>query len=183
MRRIRETSGNSGRKRGSGSQHRCINFHKLFVKVGCIGRGGRPPCVMITMTFQGERSPKGIAPVNTCSVRNRNKPKFSHSVLLATHLDHDHRERENVGFLAIISSLHPHLRRDPPHGEAILNRSAPYGVQVFGDLGEAKVRNQYVTGIFHEDVDLVGCQCGMKQDAEQLRTPFRSPCITLREWR
>ena len=65
-----------------------------------------------------------------------------------THLDHDHRERVNVSFLAIIS-LYPHLWRDPQI------RRAPRGIQDFGDLGEAKVRDQYVTGIFHKDVGLV----------------------------
>ena len=161
MRRICETSEISGRNLGLCSQHRCINFHKLSVKFTCVGRGGRSPCVMITMTFRDVRSLNGIAPVNTCLVRNHNQPKLSHYILSVTYLDHDHRKRENVGFLTIIP-LVPHLWRNPPHGEPVLTRGAPHGIQVFGDLGETKVRDQYVTGFFHKDIGLVGCQCGMR---------------------
>jgi hypothetical protein len=80
-----------------------------------------------------------------------------------THFDHDHREREYVRLLAVFP-LVPNFRCDPPRGPAILTRGTPSGVRVFGDLSEAKVRNAYMTRVFHEDVGLVGYERDVKQD-------------------
>ena len=66
LRRTCKASETSGRERGSGSQQRCINSHKLSVKVGCVGRGGRLPCVIANIAMTDEPLLKGIAPVNTC---------------------------------------------------------------------------------------------------------------------
>ena len=98
------------------------------------------------------------------------------------YLDHDHREGENIRLLAVFL-LDQHLWRRPLHGAAILIRSAPYGIWAPGDLRETKIRDVYVAGIFHKDIRLVGCQCAVKQDSRQLRTPLRSLCITLQECR
>ena len=103
-------------------------------------------------------------------------------VLSVAYLDHDHRERENIRFLAIFP-LVKNLWRGPSQGEAMLVRSAPYGIQVMSDLGEAEIRDAYMTGVFYKDVRLAGCQCSVKQDSERARTPLRSPCMTLQEWR
>ena len=150
------------------------------MKLGCVGRGGRSPRCIAIIAFTDERSSNGGAPVKTCA--SGSEPWLSHVILSVTHLNHNHRERENVRFIAIFP-LVPNLRRDPPHREAILNRSTPHRMRVFGDLRETKVRDAYVTRVFHKDVGLVRCKWDMKQDRKRLRTPFRSPCTTLREWR
>ena len=76
------------------------------------------------------------------------------------YLDHDHREGENVRFLAVIL-IDQYLWCGPPQGEAILVRSAPYGIRVSGDLNVAKARNACMA-VFYEDVGLVGCQHGVE---------------------
>ena len=74
-----------------------------------------------------------------------------------THLDHDHRKRENVHFL-VVFRLFPNLRRGPPHAEVILARNAPHGIQVPSDLSETKIGDAHMTGVFHQDVGLAGRQ-------------------------
>ena len=96
------------------------------------------------------------------------------------YLDHDRREGEYVSFLAVIL-FDQHLWRGPPQGEAILIRSAPYGIRVSGDPNVAKTRDGCMT-VFHEDVGLVGCQRGVTGSGRS-RTTLRSPWITLQEWR
>ena len=80
------------------------------------------------------------------------------------YLDHDHREGEDVRFLAIFP-LDQHLWRGPSHGQAVLARNTLYGVRVFGNLREAKIRDPYVARVFHKDVKLVGCRYGVKQES------------------
>ena len=83
--------------------------------------------------------------------------------MTATHFDHDHRERENIRFLAIFP-LVPDLRRGPLKVKVILKRDTPLVVQVPGDHREAKIRDARFTGIFDQDVSLVECQRDVKQD-------------------
>ena len=71
------------------------------------------------------------------------------------YLDHDHRERENVGRFGTFSSI-ADLWGRPSRAEAALIRSAPYRIQVSSDLGETEIRDAYLTGVFHKDVGLVG---------------------------
>ena len=80
-----------------------------------------------------------------------------------TYLDHDHRKGENVRFLAVFP-ITPNLGRGPLqlHTEAVLKRRVLHGIQVFGDLCKAEIRDPNVTGVLHQDVELVGCQCGMR---------------------
>ena len=51
-----------------------------------------------------------------------------------------------------------------------LIRDALYGIQVLGDCGEAKIRDDGVTGVVYENVWLAGCQCG----GERVRTSTHS---------
>jgi len=74
-----------------------------------------------------------------------------------THLDHDHREGENVCFLAIIP-LPQDLWRGPSRGVAVVTRGGPHGVQVLSDRGEAEIRNSRMTRAVHKDIWLAGCQ-------------------------
>ena len=115
-------------------------------------------------------------------IRRTVSHRFTLNKSSMTHLDHDHRKRENVCLLAVFI-LDQHLWRSPSHGAAILIRSAPYGIWAPGDLREAKIRDVCVAGVFYEDIRLVGYQCVVKQDSRRLRTPLRSLCITLQEWR
>jgi hypothetical protein len=74
------------------------------------------------------------------------------------YLDHDHREGENVRFLAVCP-LAQDLWCSPPCSVAMLTRGALYGVQVPSDRSEAKIRQARVTGIIHKDIWLGMCQC------------------------
>jgi len=78
-----------------------------------------------------------------------------------TCLDHDHRERENVRFLAIRPLLQD-LRRSPPRGVAVMTRRARYGIHILSDCSEAEIRDACMTGVVHKDVRLVECQHGIE---------------------
>lgn len=66
MRSASKTSEAFGRERGSWAQQRCINVHNFSVKAGCVGRGGRPPCMIANMAITNEPLPNGIVLVNAC---------------------------------------------------------------------------------------------------------------------
>jgi len=71
-----------------------------------------------------------------------------------TYLDHDHRERENVRFLAIFPPLQD-LWRSPSWGVAVTTRSARFRIQISSDRSEAKIRDACTTRVIHKDVGLV----------------------------
>jgi len=68
-----------------------------------------------------------------------------------TYLNHDHRERENVRFLAICPFIQE-FWRSPSHGVAVLSWGASDGIQVLSDFGKAEVRDAGFAGAVHEDV-------------------------------
>ena len=57
----------SGRKRGSWSQQRCVSDHRSPVKLGCVGRSGRCPCITENMAIADELSLNGTSPVKIYS--------------------------------------------------------------------------------------------------------------------
>jgi len=61
-----------------------------------------------------------------------------------TYLDHDHREREGVGLLAIIPPVQD-LWGSPPQGVVTLKQVSPHAVQVLNDRGDTEVRNARTT--------------------------------------
>ena len=65
-RRISNAFELSGRKRGSWSQQRCVSDHKSPVKLGCVGRSGRCPCIAESVAIADDLSPNGISPVKIC---------------------------------------------------------------------------------------------------------------------
>jgi len=71
-----------------------------------------------------------------------------------TRLNHDHREGEDVGFLAICSLVQD-LWRSPSRGMTILTLEAPYGIQAQSDLCEAEVGDACMTRVIHKDIRLV----------------------------
>ena len=81
------------------------------------------------------------------------------------YLDNDHRERENVRFLAMCSPCQD-LWRSPSRGVAVMTRGARYGIQILGDGSEAEIRDACMTKVIHKDIWLpvVRSQRGVKQD-------------------
>jgi len=93
-------------------------------------------------------------------MRNDSGPKSStYSRSSVTYLDHDHRERKNVRFLARRPRAQ-HLWRSPSRGVALLKRGALDGFQVLSYRSEAKIRDACVTRVVHKDIRLVECQHG-----------------------
>ena len=101
-----------------------------------------------------ERVLYGIAPVKTYIKKTSLSQGFAHSRSSVTYLDHDHRERENVGFLAAWPLVQD-LWRSPSRGVTILTRCTPYGIQVQSHLGEAEIRDACMTRVIHEDICLI----------------------------
>jgi len=77
-----------------------------------------------------------------------------------TYFDHDHRERENIRFLAMFPSLQD-LWSSPSRGVAVTG-SARNGVQISSDGGEAKIRDSRMTRVIHEDIWLPGVNTVVK---------------------
>ena len=77
------------------------------------------------------------------------------------YFNHDHREREHVGFLAVYPFVQD-LWRGPSRSVAVQGqgRGAPGGIQVSSDRGEAEIGDACVTGVIHKDVWLARCQWG-----------------------
>ena len=128
------------------------------MKVGCVGRGGRLPCIMANITATDALSANGIAPVNICVDTKQQSVKALHSRSSATCLNHDHRKREGVRFLAICFPAQD-LWRSPSHGVTVVTRGTPHGIQVLSDRSKAKIRDPRMTEVVHKDVWLVECQC------------------------
>jgi len=94
------TSETAGRKEGSWFQQHSVSAHNSVMKVGCVGRDGRLPCVMANIAMKDESPLNGTAPVNICIEIKRQSakpPTYSGSPL--AHLDHDHCKRKNVSSL------------------------------------------------------------------------------------
>ena len=72
-----------------------------------------------------------------------------------TYLDHNHRKRENIRFLATYPLVQD-LWCSPSRGVTTLTRGAPRGIQILGYCGEAKIRNTCITRVVHKDVWLAG---------------------------
>ena len=73
------------------------------------------------------------------------------------YLNHDHRERENVRFLAICPTLQD-LWCSPPRSVATLTRGTLDRIQVLSDCSEAEIRNACIAGVVHQDVWLISYQ-------------------------
>ena len=78
--------------------------------------------------------------------------------LSVTYLDHDHREGENIRFLAIRPLLVQDFGRSPSCGIIVIIRGAPDGVQVLSDHNETKIRDPCAASGVHKDVRLDTCQ-------------------------
>jgi len=67
------------------------------------------------------------------------------------YLDRDHRERENVRFLAKFLPIQ-YFWRSPSRAGATLERGTPDRIQVLSNRGEAKACDACVTEVVHKDV-------------------------------
>ena len=67
VRRISNAFETSGRKPGSWSQQRCVSDHRSSVKLGCVGRSGRCPCITENMAIAEELPLNGTSPVKIYS--------------------------------------------------------------------------------------------------------------------
>jgi hypothetical protein len=68
-----------------------------------------------------------------------------------TYLNHDHRKREDICFLAM-RPLTQDLWRGPSCRVTALTRGTLYGIQGFSDRREAKIRNACMAGVVHKYV-------------------------------
>jgi hypothetical protein len=117
---------------------------------------------MANMTAAGILLWKGTASVNACGIRYGGKPRLDAKNPFLMYLDHDHRESENVRFLAIRPLLVQDLWRSPPRGMALLFRSTSHGIQVLGDPGKAKIGDPRMASDIYKDIRLGTCQYGGK---------------------
>jgi hypothetical protein len=76
-----------------------------------------------------------------------------------THLDHDHRERENVRFLAIYPIVQD-LWGSPSRGMVMVTRDAQLGIYACGDRSETKIRDPCMAVGIHKDIWLDTRQYG-----------------------
>ena len=125
------------------------------MKIGCVGRGGRLPCVIANMAIKEEQSLNGISRVNTCV---EGKTHLIWIELIKTFLKHNHRKGEYVSLLAMLPFTQDFWRR-PSRSVARMVRRAWYRVQIFSDHCQAKIYYARVTGTIHEDIHLVTRQC------------------------
>ena len=75
----------------------------------------------------------------------------------ATYLDHDHRERENVCFLAVCSLLGQDFWRSPSRGIALIFRGGPHRIQVLSHRRETEICDPCMAGVIHQDIWLGTC--------------------------
>jgi hypothetical protein len=77
-----------------------------------------------------------------------------------TYLDHDHRESENVAFLATRPARLRPLVQPIARCDRVEPRHSLYRIQVTNDRGEAKICESGMAGAIHKDIWLDRCQYG-----------------------
>jgi len=81
------------------------------------------------------------------------------------YFDHDHRERENIRFLATGHLFIQDLWRRPLQSVATLMRGELHGTWILSDSGEAKIRDAHTTSGVNKDVWLARCEYGSETKA------------------
>ena len=76
----------------------------------------------------------------------------------ATDLNRDHREREDIRFLAKCPPIGQDLRCNPSRTVALLVWNAPYRIQILSDHSDTTICDHCVAGGVHKDVQLVRYQ-------------------------
>jgi len=84
-------------------------------------------------------------------------PRNGYSTL-RRHLNHDHREGEHVGLLAICPLSVQDLWCSPPRGVSMSIFSAPYRILVLRDHRPAKICDPWAAGVIHNNIRLSRCQ-------------------------
>jgi hypothetical protein len=85
-------------------------------------------------------------------MRDGSKQMFDANNPFVTCLDHDHRERENIGFFAVCPLLVQNLWRGPLPGVTPITQGTPDGIQVLSDPGKPKVGDSCVVGGIQKNI-------------------------------
>ena len=89
-----------------------------------------------------------------------------------THLDHDHREGENICFFTIRPLPVQDLWRSPLCSMTLSSHGAWHGIRVLSDRGKTKIGNLCVAGIIHKDIGLDTSQYGGKKGPVSIAYSF-----------
>jgi len=85
-------------------------------------------------------------------IQGDGEPKPDENSPFVTHLDHDHREGENIRFLTKCPILSQDLRRSPPCSVAMTLRGASYTLQLLSGRSKAEIRDSRTTGDIHKGI-------------------------------
>ena len=116
--------------------------------------------MIANIAARGGLSLNGIAPVKAYVRVNDCSSYVSPNRLSATDLNCNHRERENISFLAIRRPAVQNLWRDPSCTVADLGGSALGQIQVLSDHCDTKICDLCTTGDVHDDIRLAERQYG-----------------------
>ena len=94
-------------------------------------------------------------------IQSGSEQKHRGSNPFASYLDHDHRERENVCFLAVCSLPVQDLWGSPSRGIALVFGSSLHRIRVLS-CRETEIHDPCVAGIIHKDIWLGTCESGRK---------------------
>ena len=90
------------------------------------------------------------------------KKSLTHNDSSTAYLDHDHRERKNIRFLAICSRVIRDLWCRPLC--SLIIEETSLGIRVLGHRGETKIRDPCPARVVHKDVRLYMCQTNRNAD-------------------
>jgi hypothetical protein len=93
-------------------------------------------------------------------MRDDSKPMLGVSNKFRLYLNRDHRESEDVRFLAVRPLFVQDLWRSPSCGMTLLFRSTSHGIQVLSGSSKAEIRDPRVVVGIHKDIWLYTCQYG-----------------------
>ena len=93
----------------------------------------------------------------------------------ATDLDNDHREREDVRFLAKCPPIGQDLRCNPSRTVTVFVWNAPYRIQVLSDHSDTTICDHRVAGGVHKDVQLVRCQYAVVKLSRMITYSLKIP--------
>ena len=111
--------------------------------------------------------------MNTCTKARRQLVRVLRAATRSSvaYLDHNHREGEDVRFLAVCPIVQD-LRRSPSRGMVVLARGVWPGTNSRGDRCKTKIRDPRMAGSIHEDVWLDARQCSGKTGVKLTKYPL-----------
>ena len=127
---------------------------------------------MANIAAAGRLSLKGTAPVNTCGDTGCSEQQVDGGTPFVSYLDHDHRERENIRFLAVGSLLLQYLWCGPSRSMTLIIRGASDGIQVLSDRSKAEIRDPRMVGVIHENIRLLRVKTIVKTGHKSITYSF-----------